>query len=305
MLNNLETKQTTNFAGFLASRDQSANTVKGYVQDLNKFSSWFELTNGEKLTPQTLTPTDARLYRQHLLTVRKASPATINRHLAALRAFGRAAVDAGELDSNPLADLRGISEQKTAPKWLDRREQAAILRESERNLAAAKSEAGKRQAIRDQCVIILLLNTGLRISELTALDRDDLELSERAGSLRVRNGKGCKARTIPLNATVRKALRAWLYSRCDHNESSVFLGKRGERLAPSGIQRRIAELGRRVKVEVTPHTLRHTFAKNLVDAGVSLEKVAMLLGHSSLNTTKIYITPSRADLDLAVGCLDN
>jgi len=66
----------------------------------------------------------------------------------------------------------------------------------------------------------------------------------------------------------------------------------------------VAELGRRAGVEVTPHMLRHTFAKNLVDAGVTLEKVAMLLGHSSLNTTKIYTIPGEADLQAAVEALD-
>jgi integrase/recombinase XerC len=75
-------------------------------------------------------------------------------------------------------------------------------------------------------------------------------------------------------------------------------------LTSSGLQRRLAEIGRLAGLEVTPHTLRHTFAKNLVDAGVSLEKVAALLGHSSLNTTRIYTVPGHNDLEKAVEVLD-
>jgi len=80
----------------------------------------------------------------------------------------------------------------------------------------------------------------------------------------------------------------------------LFLGKDGEKLTPSGVQRRLSEIGVRAGLALSPHRLRHTFAKNLVEAGVSLEKVASLLGHDSLDTTRIYLTPSQADLQEAV-----
>jgi integrase/recombinase XerC len=84
----------------------------------------------------------------------------------------------------------------------------------------------------------------------------------------------------------------------------LFIGKRGA-LQPNAIQRSLAEYGRRAQVELTPHTLRHTFGKNLIDAQVSIEKVAALLGHSNLNTTRLYTLPSQADLDQGVTAIDN
>jgi integrase/recombinase XerC len=128
----------------------------------------------------------------------------------------------------------------------------------------------------------------------------DIALSERKGMLRVWQGKGTKQRDIPLNAAARGALTQWLKIRPDTEQSYMFIGKKGVGLASGGVQGMLAEYGRRANVEVTPHTLRHSFAKNLVNAGVSLEKVAALMGHSSLNTTRLYTTPSALDLERAV-----
>jgi len=110
-------------------------------------------------------------------------------------------------------------------------------------------------------------------------------------------GKGNKTRRVPLNGEARKALKTWLEESRDE-QGSVFA------LTPSGAYRRLVELGRRAGVEVHPHTLRHTLAKNLVDAGVGLHEVAALLGHSSLNTTRVYVTPGERDLERAVRVLE-
>ncbi len=292
------------FEDHLRQAGRADRTVRGYLRDLRLFARWIEQTTGEPLSPARLTPTDVRLYRQHLLAVEKAAPATVNRRLAAIRAYARWARETGRTEINAANGVRGVAEQQTAPRWLSRTEQAALLREAERDLAAARTEAARRQALRDRAILVLLLHTGLRVGELCALELSDLEISERKGSLRVRAGKGEKARTVPLNRTARAALREWLEVRPEAETPLLFVGKRGDGLTPSAVQRRLAALGRRAGVEATPHTLRHTFAKNLVDAGVTLEKVAALLGHASLNTTRIYTTPSQADLDRAVRALE-
>ncbi len=93
----------------------------------------------------------------------------------------------------------------------------------------------------------------------------------------------------------------WLAVRPSADHLFVFTGKGGLPLKASGVQDMLGELGRVAGVAVTPHTLRHTFAKNLIDRGVPLNQVATLLGHSALNTTRIYTTPSEADLERAVG----
>jgi len=212
--------------------------------------------------------------------------------LAALRAFAQWA--------NIPLDVRGVEEQSLAPRWLDRREQATLLREAERAVNSAVTAPARLQAVRDYSIVLLLLNTGLRISELCALTLSDLELSDRKGKVIVRQGKGSKRREIPLNQTARQAIRGWLEVRPPTAEA-LFVGRRGEALTPSGVHRCLAALARRAGIEhLSPHTLRHTFTKNLVDSGVGLERVAALLGHANLNTTRVYVTPGQRDLERAV-----
>ncbi|MBU2611620.1 MAG: site-specific integrase [Chloroflexi bacterium] len=136
------------FAEYLRFQNRSPATVKGYCADLIAFAAWFEQSNGDELTPQRLTPTDVREYRQFLLQ-RGAKPATINRHLAAIRAWIAWARANGLTDYNPTNGVKDVEQQKLAPQWLDKRQQAALLKELERDLAAARTEAAKRQAVRD------------------------------------------------------------------------------------------------------------------------------------------------------------
>ncbi|WP_322508211.1 tyrosine-type recombinase/integrase, partial [Anaerolinea sp.] len=175
-------------------------------------------------------------------------------------------------------------------------EQYRLLREAERAVGAADTPTRRRLAVRDWALVVFLLNTGLRIAEVCALMLEDVQMGERSGWVSVRGGKGGKSRKVPLNAEARKALRMWLDER---GETGGLFD-----LTPSGAYRRLAELGRRAGVEVHPHTLRHTLAKNLVDAGVGLHEVAALLGHSSLNTTRVYVTPGERDLERAMRMLE-
>ncbi len=299
------TKNTlADFRRYLVGSNRAERTVTGYSHDLALFARWFEQTHDKPLTPQVLTPGDVKDYKQRL-KVAKAAPATINRRLAALRAYAGWARDKGLIEYSPVNGIQGVEEQKVAPKWLDKPQQSRLLHEVEIAVNAARTEAGKRQAQRDQAIIVLLLNTGLRIGELCALELGDVALTERKGEVRVRSGKGEKARTVPLNKLARSALRTWLAIRGEVDSDHLFTSKRSDVLTPSAVERRLTELGRRANVEVTPHTLRHTMAKNLMNADVSLEKVAALLGHSNLNTTRLYTTPSQADLDQTMTVLED
>jgi site-specific recombinase XerD len=276
------------FIKYLHDAGKSARTVSGYQADLELFARWFQQTNGEMLSSDNLTPTDLREYKQYLINRQKAKAATINRHLAAIRSYATWAKNTGGAVYNPADGIKGVSHQKHAPKWLDRKEQAAVLREAERRIQAAKTEPAKRQAFRDHCILTFLLNTGLRVSELVALEIEDITFSERKGELRVRAGKGTKERTIPLNDSCRKAINAWFSVRSVNKANRVFTTQRGP-ATTRAIQSILESIGEAAHVEnMTPHIARHTFAKNLINAGVSLEKVAMLLGHSSLDTTMVY-----------------
>jgi site-specific recombinase XerD len=153
---------------------------------------------------------------------------------------------------------------------------------------------------RDLAIIQMMLGAGLRISEAAALKLADIEISERSGWVHLRIGKGMKPRSIPLSVHVRKALRAYLKIRPDAEAEDLFFGQRGP-LSEWGIHAIVKKYAYQARLEnVTAHTLRHSFAKNLVDTSTPLDQVATLLGHESLDTTRIYTQPSERDLERAV-----
>lgn len=286
------------FEIWLREQDRSPVTVRGYLADLRAFAAWFEQTNGRSLRVEEVTPTDVREYRGWLQAVKRASAATVRRHLMALRQYCRWGISAGRIERDPTARTKLPRKENLSPGWLTKQEQYRLLREAERAVGAADTPTRRRLAVRDWALAVFLLHTGLRIAEVCALTLGDVQIGERSGWVAVRSGKGSKSRRVPLNAEVRRALNAWLEER-KAGEGSVF------ELTPSGAYRRLAEMGRRAGVEVHPHTLRHTLAKNLVDAGVGLHEVAALLGHSSLNTTRVYVTPGERDLERAIRMLES
>jgi len=274
------------FIEHLCSRGRNEQTTRSYSSDIKLFASWFYETNREELTPQSITPIDLREYKRHLLEDRGLKPATVNRRLASISAFCKWAEEQGLTDGNPCDEISLVPEVRTAPKWLTKKEQYALLRAVQ-----------KENKPRDEALIMLMLHTGLRVGEVSDLRLGDISISPRNGKIIVRSGKGEKFRTVPLNSRVRNALSGYLSVRPRVNHDYLFAGQKGERLRPPGIYYLVKKYGYEARIEnVTPHTLRHTFGKNLVDAGVSLDRVATLLGHSSLNTTRIYTVPSQACL---------
>lgn len=295
----------TAFEAYLHQQDCSILTVRGYLADLEHFALWFSQTNAEALSPERLTPTDVKAYKQYLLVVERRKASTVNRRLAALSAYARWALTTGQIHSDPTLHVKSVKQVANAPKWLDKQEQFALQRAIERDLQLSKLRYPKRWVThrRDASLTLFLLNTGLRLGELIAMRLGDVQISERKGSLLVQNGKGGKQRAIPLNAEARKALQQWLDIRPTTDSDFVWTGVEGTSADLSGraIQRVLQRYAQEAGLEeLTPHTCRHTFAKNLVNQGVGLEKVAALLGHANLNTTRMYITPDARDLELAV-----
>jgi site-specific recombinase XerD len=269
---------------------KSPNTVRAYNRALADFTSWYTSTVQGDFSIGDVVAIDVREYRRYLLN-RKLSTATVNQRLSALKSLFRWARHRGLVESNPTEVVNGVKKPKLAPKWLSKGEERKLLRVVQRS--------GDK---RDVALITFMLNTGLRVGEIASLALGDVELGERKGTVHVRSGKGTKARTVPLNAETRRALREYLKERGEEcKEAPLFLGQRGEPLGDNGVRYLVRKYSRHAGLEeCTPHTLRHTFAKRLVDAGVSLEKVAALLGHEDLNTTRIYTVPSLDDLAGAV-----
>ena len=295
------------FETWLQAQDKAESTIRGYTTALEQFATWFHQTNGKPLTPTALTPLDVKAWRSHLRTVRKLAASTINLKLAAVRSYTAWAQAAGKIQEDPANGIKMLKRKPTPPRWLTRSEQFALLRAAQEatqlGYLKAQGHLVQPSAIwsrRDAAILVLLLSTGLRLSEAEALCLSDIEINERSGSVHVRQGKGRKERNVPLNHDVRIALQTWLEVRPDEDTDAIFLSQKGGRLSSRAIARVIKKIAARADLDdVSPHTLRHSFAKNLVDADVGLEKVATLLGHESLETTRIYTQPSEADLQAA------
>jgi len=298
------------FSAYLADQDRSHLTVLGYQTDLRQFMNWFEQTNGEPFALSSVTPADVREYRQQLIAVQQFKASTVNRHLAALAALMSWGKKTGQIEHDPTENVRGVLQVEHGPRSLDKKEQYALQRAIEKDLQLARMCYPKRWVSRqrDASLAIFLLHTGLRLHEALALRTDDIQLQERKGQVIVRQGKGGKSRTVPLNVAARMALQEWLSVRPENVGMFLWVGLENESpqaLSGRSVQRALLRLGQVARLErLTPHVLRHSFAKNLIDSGVGLEKVAALLGHSNLNTTRIYITPSQKDLEQAVERLE-
>ncbi len=291
----------TAFEAHLQSLDRSPATVRGYLTDLTVFFRWLDIDD-----PNRLTASDIRGYRQHLIE-QAAAPQTVNRKLAAIAAFGNWAAQTGILLVNPALNIKSVGTVPLAPKWLDKKQRNALVQTMKDDLQKSRMRYPRLWLLRlrDAVTVVLMLNTGLRVSELCALRLNDLLITERKTTLTVRAGKGTKQRTLPLNKEARQMLEEWLVVRPPVNGDAVFIGQRGEKLQVRSVQNAVSRLAELAGLkDVTPHTCRHTFAKLLLDSGVSLEKVATLLGHESLDTTRLYVTPGERDLELAVGVLD-
>jgi len=298
------------FTDWLQEQDRSPRTIRAYTVALRDFAAWFTERTGRELTPAHITPLDVKAYRQHLIEARRRKPATVNNYLAGVRAYARWAKRTGLAEHDPTNGVKSIAQEDSAPRWLTHSEQFALLRAVEEEVQLgelrAKGDPTHPALIwsrRDKALIVLLINTGLRLAEAASLRLDAVEIRERSGQVEV-IGKGRKARQVPLNSDARKALTEWLAVRPreagETLAAPLFLSQKGGSLSARAIAFRVAELSQRAGLkDVSPHTLRHSFAKNLVDAGVGLEKVAKLLGHSNMETTRLYTTPSEADLQAA------
>ncbi len=294
------------FRTYLVNQDRSSLTVNGYLADLKHISRWFEQTNGEPFSPQALTPTDIREYRHFQINVERRKASTINRRLAALSAFMAWAKRAGLVEDDPTRDIRNVAQVNSGPKYLDKKQQYSLQRAVEKDVQLSRLRFPRRWVARqrDASLVIMLLNTGLRLQEALDLHLSDVQIGDRKGQILVQSGKGRKQRTIPLNADARKALQEWMAVRPTGTDDYLWVAVENaskSALSSRSVQRVILRLGQEAGLKnLTPHMLRHSFAKNLVDSGVGLEKVAALLGHANLNTTRIYITPNQNDLEQAV-----
>jgi site-specific recombinase XerD len=280
------------FLTSLSRDDLAPATLRGYRYDLRHFLAWHGTVQHTPFTIEGLAEYELIAYRQHMIAAGHR-PATVNRRLEALRRLCRWARGIGALDADAAGNVRPMrTVRNRQPVGLTDVEAHALLR------AAGASSHGL--APRNYALAQIMLQAGLRVGEVAALTVADISMSDRSGSVRIRQGKGLKARDVPLNATARRAVRQHLDHRAAAGSAALFTSSRETAMPVRTIQAVIASLARRARltrVPVSAHTLRHTFALGyLRDNPGKLVELAGLLGHESLDTTAVYTRPSRDDL---------
>ena len=282
----------------LVKHDRSEKTIHGYTTDLVQFQKWLG-----KRPLSKITEVDVREYRDHMLKEGN-SPNTINRRIASIASFGDwGSTQGGIFKGNPAQYIKPVKTVELAPRWLDEEQKKKLLKAVENDLREAKERYPRLWVLRkrDAVIVNVLLLTGLRVDELCSLKLSDLTLSERKGTLLVRHGKGGKQRVVNLHIEARKQLSEWLEVRPQVGNDGLFVGQTGEGIKPRLVQRLVERYADLAELkDVTPHSLRHTYARNLLDSGSSLQEVALLMGHSSLDSTARYVQPSETELQQAV-----
>jgi integrase/recombinase XerD len=270
------------FLGALALEGRSAHSVRAYRRDLEPLMA---------ALPDRLDQIRPADLRDHFRAQQQAgrSPSSINRAIAAARSFFNFLVDNREMDSSPATSLHSIRVGPSlAPKHLTVEEVDRLL---------AEPSVDVPTGVRDLALLAFLYNTGLRVGELCALNRADVQLPKDGWGQVQLVGKGRRLRWVPLNSNARRVLDDYLAQRQDDNPA-LFLNRSSERFSVRGVALLVNRYLQRIGItdRSGPHLLRHTFATHALRSRPNLRAVQELLGHSSVTTTQRYTHMEADDL---------
>lgn len=287
-------EQLLAFLSYLEQEYQySENTIAAYRNDLNQFLEYLEHQAGASLAAWAdVDEDDIQAYLTHMK--HKEQPyasSTIARKVAAIKSFFNYLTAQAIVDENPTVEIESPKVKKRLPQTLN-------LSQVERLLEAPSgSEAAKN--LRDVSLLNVLYETGMRVTEVVSLQLDDLDLERATLSSPTRQGE---ARAIPIADTTVSLLTEYLAAgrpqlARDATERALFLNHRGEKLTRQGLWLIIKGYARQagLDTDVTPHTLRHSFAVHRLSRGLKLEEIQHLLGHANISTTQIYAQMEASD----------
>ena len=256
----------------------SANTVSSYVRDVHQFAQSME-DSGVSLTE--VLPKDVEGFTKSLVRKGK-SPATVTRSVASIKSFYNCLIALGKVDRNPAKGVAPAKVERKLPQ---------VLTGKEVELFLEQPDCTDLKGYRDRAMLELLYATGIRVSELIDLDLDDLNLP---GGVLKCYSKG-KERIIPLYQTAIRALSEYVHNVRpqlveDVEETALFVNMNGERMSRQGFWKLIKYYQEKagIQKDITPHTLRHSFAAHLLENGADLRSIQEMLGHADISSTQIY-----------------
>ena len=258
--------------------DYEGITRERYAAGLAAFRAWYVQSYTDEPDAALLTDDEVRDYRVYLTGVKSYKAATVNAYLAPIRALVRA--------QGRTLKVKGVKQVQGPVETLDARDLGRLI-----NAVDGPHWNDKR----DVALINVMARAGLRVSEALALKVSDVELGPRSGKLLVREGKGLKSRTLALSSEARDTLKAYLQVRPEMDGDLLFISRTHRVLDPRDVQRMVSEAARRagIKLAVTPHTLRHSFATRFLAKNQGdIATLAMILGHANISTTTRYHHPN-------------
>ena len=255
------------------------NTLNSYARDLNQFQTWLMangITDLKKVKKETVNK-----YLQYMSGKGK-SPATVTRSTASIRSFYNYMLREGRVKTNP---AKAVTSQKVERKYPE------ILTNREVELFLEQPKCVDEKGFRDHAMLELLYATGIRVSELIGLNVEDVNLT--VGFIRCTTHG--KERIIPLYTAAVKALREYMEKIrpriiADENQQALFVNMSGERMSRQGFWKIIKYYQEKAEInkDITPHTLRHSFAVHLLENGADLRSIQEMLGHADISSTQIY-----------------
>ena len=282
-------------------KNASKHTVNNYLIDINQFCKIKWNNQNPPFVWNSVDRYDARGFVIHFQK-KEISPSTICRKISALRSFFSYLLEEQRVDKNPFVGLNSPKKNKPLPKVLSPHQvvkllEAPLSMKTKNNIKSKSYDAWiKYMGLRDAAILELLYSTGMRINELVNLTEDNIDFI--SGTVVV-SGKGKKQRLCPLGKYAEKAIQCSIDSRNNilfllnkkiTTKSALFINKQGQTLSARSIERMMKKylIKCGLNSELTPHSLRHSFATHLLDKGAELRAVQELLGHESLSTTQIY-----------------
>jgi site-specific recombinase XerD len=274
----------TRFQEHLMRSDLASTTIVNYLADMRTFARWHTEVRGVESSLWTLTRDDIQEYCHYMQAKKGWAPATINRRLQAVRKFYSFAMDMGLMENNPASEVKLIPiPGSDPPRALSPEEVASLLR------AVQMGRPGLIK--RNYAIILLLLQTGIKLGELIRLRLSDLQLwGNGEGLLLVREHDGSSCRQVPLNSLACAALQEYLQVRpVSDGTDNLFLSQGGDCISRRTVQRLVNICAKAAGLEdVSTNVLRHTFAMSTLEETADLSLVARLLGHRCLESTTKY-----------------
>lgn len=276
------------FKIYLLENDKSLNTIKSYSQDLYYFFKWIQQRYEPPHLISILTSTDLKDYELHLKSDSTIAPSTINRRLITLMKWSEFLVTIGSTNIN-LANnikIKKVQRQNNI-RWLTRKEVGKLLHAIE-----LEKQQNYKKGVLHQTIVYLAVNLGLRVQEMCDVKLADIDVQR--SILRI-NGKGDKYRIVPMTENTKESIDNWLKVR-DQQSDYLLVSSKSNYITTRAIQHIFKKYSSILGIEITPHSLRHTYCKQLAQQGVDIQSIAELAGHSSVDTTRIYVTPSIREL---------